>query len=379
MNFKFTEDQDSIRSVAMRMFEDHSKPEMLRAVEDSGDYFQKALWEDLARSQFLGIALPEDVGGGAMGFVELCILLEMQGRSVSWVPLLPTLVLGALPIDRFGTEAQRKHWLPGVCAGETILTAALAEEDSLEPGAPSTRAACVAGTWHLTGRKICVPAAERAARILVPARSGPEGALGVFLLDPQAPGVTIERQVTTSGEPHGLLILKDARVGHDEVLGDPAHGAEIVEFIRRRATLGLCAMELGIAQRQLELIAEYTTKRHQFGRAIGSFQAVGQRAGDAYIDVQAIRLSTWAAAWRLAEGRETDRDVTLAKYWASEAGHRIAFSAQHLHGGMGYDKDYPLYRYYLKAKEIELSLGNAAWQLARLGTELVDGAVEVME
>ncbi len=226
--------------------------------------------------------------------------------------------------------------------------------------------------WLLTGTKICVPAAHLAHRVLVPATTG-KGSMGVFLLDPGAPGVTRERQIATTGEPLSQLTLSNARVPDADVLGDPHEGAAIVEWLVQRATVGLCALELGVAERALAMTASYTSTRMQFERPIATFQAVGQRAADAYIDVEAIRLSLWQAAFRLSQGLPASQSIAIAKFWAAEAGHRVVYAAQHLHGGMGFDRDYPLHRHYLWSKQIELTLGSAEVQLSRLGAELAKG------
>jgi 3-oxocholest-4-en-26-oyl-CoA dehydrogenase beta subunit len=179
--------------------------------------------------------------------------------------------------------------------------------------------------------------------------------------------VTLERQVATTGEPVGLVTLTRAKVHASDVLGDPSRGRALLEWLVPRATVALCAMELGVAGRVLRTTAKYTSERHQFDRPIATFQAVAQRAADAYVDVETIRVATWQAAWRLANGLPATAEVLAAKYWASEAGHRVVYAAQHLHGGMGYDVDYPLYRYYLLSKQIELALGGAEESLAKLG------------
>jgi alkylation response protein AidB-like acyl-CoA dehydrogenase len=129
-------------------------------------------------------------------------------------------------------------------------------------------------------------------------------------------------------------------------------------------------MELGIAGRALKTTATYTSSRQQFERPIATFQAVAQRAADAFIDVESIRVTTWRAAWRLAEKLPAGEAVAIAKLFAAEAGHRVVYAAQHLHGGMGFDVEYPLYRYYLRSKQIELTLGSASVHLARLGRDL---------
>ncbi len=140
------------------------------------------------------------------------------------------------------------------------------------------------------------------------------------------------------------------------------------------ATVGLCALELGVAERALRTTATYTSSRQQFDRPIATFQAVAQRAADAYIDVEAIRLTLWKAAFRLDAGLPAAEAVSVAKLYAAEAGHRVVYAAQHLHGGMGFDTDYPLYRHYLWSKQIELTLGSASVHLARLGAAIARGA-----
>ena len=135
-------------------------------------------------------------------------------------------------------------------------------------------------------------------------------------------------------------------------------------------TVGLCALQLGVVERSLELTSEYAQSRVQFGQPIGSFQAVAQRLADAYIDVEAVRLTMWQAAWRLSAGLPCDTEIATAKFWAADAGHRVAHTAVHVHGGVGIDVDYPLHRYFTVAKRCEFALGRATAQLRRIGAAL---------
>jgi alkylation response protein AidB-like acyl-CoA dehydrogenase len=219
-----------------------------------------------------------------------------------------------------------------------------------------------------------VPAAQLADAILVPARSA-EGRCGVFLLDPRAPGASLEAQQVTSRQPHALLRLESVAVPAEAALGDPEGGAAILAWAAERATAALCAVQLGVSERALRMTADYARERVQFERPIGSFQAVHQRAADAWIHVEAMRLATWDAAWRLDAGEPAADAVALAKYWAAEGGQFVGYAAQHLHGGIGIDVDYPLHRYYLWAKQSELVLGSAPQQLAWLGERLAEGAL----
>ena len=218
-----------------------------------------------------------------------------------------------------------------------------------------------------------MPAAELAHRIIVPARTG-ERAIGLFLVDPRASGVTLERQILTNGEPHARISLQGATVAAADVLGNPTADDAMLRWLLDRAMTAYCAIQVGVCDRALRMTAEYTTGREQFGRPIASFQAVHQRAADAYIDLEAIRLSTWEAAWRLAEGLPAEEHVRVAKFWAADGGQRAAVAAQHLHGGIGVDMDYPLHRYFVWAKHIELVLGGAMEQLTWLGSRIADNA-----
>jgi 3-oxocholest-4-en-26-oyl-CoA dehydrogenase beta subunit len=369
MDFSFSEDQEALRQLARTILADHCTHERLKAVEATPEWFHRPVWDELAKAHLLGVALPEDVGGSNFGFVELCILLEEVGRAVAPVPVWATLVLGALPINLFGSEAQRRRWLPGVVSGEVILSAALVETGWDEPGTITATAKRDGATWRLDGAKTCVPAAHLAARVLVPARTG-DGAAGVFLVDPNGAGVRLEREITTNGEPHFELTLSGATVGTDEVLGDPAGGGAIVDWTLQRAIAGLCAISTGVADRAVRMTAEYTTGRKQFSKPLATFQAVAQRAADAFIQVEGMRWTMWQAAWRLGDGQPAHEDVAVAKYWAGEGGHFATYAAQHLHGGIGLDLDYPLHRYFLWSKQIELSLGSPVQHLARLGAEM---------
>jgi hypothetical protein len=369
MDFTLSDEQTALQELARKILADHLTHERLKTIEATPEWFDRKVWAELAKADLLGIALPEDVGGGGLGFIELCLLLEEIGRAVAPVPALPALVMGALPIAQFGTGEQRQRLLPGVVAGEVILTAALVETANDDPAQPTTVAHPEGSGWRLQGTKMCVPAAHLAERILVPARTT-AGGVGVFLLDPRSAGVEMARQTTTSGEPQFQLTLSGANVGAGDILGDLTNGAGIVEWIVDRARVGICALEVGVTDRALRMTAQYTSTREQFGKPIATFQAVAQRAADAYVDVEAIRWTMWQAAWRLAAGLPATDEIAIAKFWAADAGHRVVYAAQHLHGGIGVDLDYPLHRYFLWSKQLELTLGAATAHLARLGARL---------
>jgi alkylation response protein AidB-like acyl-CoA dehydrogenase len=377
MDFNLTDEQNEIRQLARQILEDQVTPERLKeiAADPTASRLDRRTWQELAKANLLGLSLPEEHGGSGLAFLDTCVVVEQVARTTAFVPLVPSIVMGALAIAQFGTDAQRAGLLPGAVSGETILTAALVEEGApIE--APATTATRAGDGWVLDGVKVCVPYGELAAPILVPAATG-GGAVGVFLVDPAAPGVTQETLETTSGQPESALVLDGVRVDAGAVLGDPRDGAVIVEWIRQRATAALCVTAMGVCEEALRLTAEYTKTREQFDKPIASFQAVGQRAADAYIDTEAVRLTAWQAAWRLSEGLPAAEEVAIAKFWASEGGQRVVHAAQHLHGGIGVDRDYPLHRYFLWAKQLELTLGGTTPQLLRLGAILAAEPAQV--
>jgi alkylation response protein AidB-like acyl-CoA dehydrogenase len=373
VDFAFTEEQEAVRDLAQQIFADHADHERLVSLESSDDRMDRDLWRALAEANLLGASLPEAYGGSDMGTMEIALLLEEQGRAAVPIPLLATLVLGAQPIARFGTDAQKKAFLPGVIAGEVILSGAFSEAAAVDPLKPRLSAEQKDGSWVLDGEKICVPAAQLATRILVPARTGPDS-LGVFLVDPSAEGVTLESVDTTNHEGQANLALASVTVGADDVLGDPQHGDEVITWTHERALAGLCALQIGVAAEALRRTAEYTGVRKQFGKPIGAFQGVSLRAADSYIDLEAMRSTLLQAVWRLDAGQPAATDVGIAKWWACRGGQRIVHTAQHLHGGIGADIDYPIHRFFLWSKQLDLTLGGAAPQLARLGRLLTSDA-----
>ncbi|WP_380875014.1 putative acyl-CoA dehydrogenase [Sphingomonas sp. DBB INV C78] len=373
MDFALTEDQMSLRDLAAQILSDSSNDESLRAFAKDDRPFDDGLWKTLADAGLLGIAIPESKGGLGFGLIELGLLLEEQGRTLAPVPLHATLVAGALPIAAFGDEAQQAI-LSRVIAGEAVLTAALEEVGNHDPARPMLRATRSGNGWTLDGVKSAVPYGAQAQRILVPATSE-EGVI-VFLIDPATAGVEIAAQQSTSPEPQAEISFRAAQVSGDDVLGSMEQGGEIARWIVDRARAGLAALQVGICQEALKRTAAYSSERIQFDRPLGSMQAVQHRAADGFIDVEAMRSTALRAAWLLDQGIAAPAEVETAKYWAAIGGHRVSHSAQHLHGGLGADMDYPIHRFFLAAKQVELALGGAQPMLAAIGREIAAGNTE---
>ena len=378
MDFSFTEEQEAIKELAGQILGDLVTDDMLRDFDRGKRDVARELWPQLAQANLLGVALPESVGGMGLGVIELCQIFEQQGRTLAPVPLFATLVLGALPIARFGSDEQQQRLLAPVAAGSHTLSGAFAEVGGPDPALPRTVATEVSGGWRLDGEKVCVPYAASAHRILVPARSG-DGSVGVFLVDPSADGVALEEQEGTSHEPQYTLRLEGVQVREEDVLGDPRHGEPIVRCVQDHGRVTLAAIQVGLCAEALRRTAIYSGERKQFGRPIGSFQGVALRAADGYIDVDCMRSTLLQAMWQLACELPTAREaVAVAKWWACRGGQRVVHTAQHIHGGIGSDIEYPIHRYFLWARHIEMNLGGAQELLAQLGDSIAHGADEVL-
>jgi alkylation response protein AidB-like acyl-CoA dehydrogenase len=367
MNFDWNEQQTAISQLAGTILTAEVTEASLRAVEHSKTFFHARAWDKLAESGLLGVAIEEAHGGMGGGVLDLCALLIEVGKTVAPIPALACLAFGALPVQRFGSNAQKSRFLPGVAAGKSFLTGAFAEGAHGSVSGSVLRAERVGDSYVLHGEKVCVPLADRAERIVCAARC--DGRIGLFLVDPRAARITLTPGVATHGEPLFRVTLAGVPVSAEDVLLAPGdvRAASAASYWEQAATACTSAVALGVSTRALDITAKYTVERKQFGVPIGSFQAVRQRAADAYIDVAAMRLTMLHAAYLLDAGHDANTAAQVAKHQACEGGYRVTFAAQHLHGGMGYDTDYPLHRFYLWAKALELSLGTAPEALARLG------------
>ena len=374
MDFKLTDEQSAVSEAAGGLFSGLVDAEKIADVEGSTDRIDRDLWKSLAEADLLGLAIPESDGGAGYGLMELCLLLEAQGNAVAPVPLWSTLVLGALPLARFGSEAQRAAWLPGVVAGDVILTAALSGSANSATSMPSVRAGASGDGFVLQGTELAVPQAHLADRIVLPARTD-DGRVLLVLLDPAAPGVTLERATTTNREIHPHLHLAGVTVGEDDILVGPDGGRAALDLLQVAATTALCALQVGVCEAALTMTAAYLNGRQQFGRPLSTFQGTMLRAADAAIDIEAMRVTWQNAAWRFDTGRDATDAARVAKWQASERGQRTVHATQHLHGGMGADISYPIHRYFLWGKQIELLLGGPSVQLAKLGADIAAQAL----
>ncbi|GGR74330.1 putative acyl-CoA dehydrogenase [Streptomyces humidus] len=393
MDFTFTEEQqaaaEAARGVCAGVAPDAvPSPALTRGAV--ADTFDRALWDRLAAADLLSLLLDEESGGAGLDAVALCLVLRESAKVLARVPLLEhSAALAAVQADG-GPEA-RSALLARAGRGEVVLTVAANGRTGHDPaelavtarlehgddadthtgtgtgtGSGDGAGGTGGGSWVLDGVQTAVPWAYDADFTLVPARTGDDRSV-LALVPREHQGVVLAEQISTTGERLGELRLESVRIPARDVI--TADGAW--ERLRALLATGTCALALGLGERVLRMTGDYTSKREQFGHPIASFQAVAVQTADRYIDLRAMEVTLWQAAWRIASGAPgalpASGDVAVAKIWASDGVRRIVQTAQHLHGGFGADADYPLHRYHAWAKHLELSLGPAAAHEEALG------------
>ena len=357
MDFTFPTEADDAAALAATILKDHTKTERLVAVEAAGNRFDPVLWRALGDAGLLTLTTAESHDGAGLGLIELCRVLVEVGRTVAPVPLATDSV-ARLFLKEHGTDEQQR-----TAAEAEVLSCAIAEEHEHAPRVPTTTAAQDGEEYVLTGAKYLVPAATVATAFLVPATT-PTGT-AVFLVDADTSDLRVQEQHLSDGDVVGLLELDGARVAADALVGaaDDEAAQRLVDLL----TVATCAMQLGVTEGAVALTAEYAKTREQFDRPISTFQAVSQRLADGYIDTRLQALTVWQAAWRLAEGLPAEEAIATAKLWAADAGHRIAHTTVHIHGGVGVDLDGEAHRYFTAATRYESEHGGATEQALRLG------------
>lgn len=368
MDFTISEELTSVRQLAQQILGDFTEVDKLKVIEQQQEYFDGKLWQALAEAGLLGLDIEESQGGTDLGFFSLILLCEEVGRTVAPIPVIPVLVSAAGTLRRFGSAAQKEQWLPGIAKGSVLVSAALEEYNNDDPTAPGCIAEAVDGGYSLSGTKICVSHAAASKRILVSARAGEE--LVVALLDPKAAGVSLTPQVVTSGETRSEMVLENAQIPAADIIATGGQALAAMRWAQQATRTALCSMAVGVCDKMMRMTGSYTSEREQFGRPVATFQAVSHRVANCYIDVECLRLVTHQAASLLDQGRPADEAVTIAKIWCGDVSHRVSQASQHCHGGTGVDRDYPLFRYCLQARQIELSCGGSAQLIGELGQQI---------
>lgn len=377
MDFGFTEEQEMLKKAARDFLEKECPMSMVREMAEDEKGYSPELWKKMAELGWPGLGFPLRYGGNEGSFLDLAVLIEEMGRALLPGPFFATVALGALYILDVGSEQQREEFLPGVANGEILLTLALSEPGvEYDPASIAVTATPRQGDYILNGTKLFVPYAHVADHVLCVARTA-EGArpgegLTVFIVNTRTPGVTCTPLKTLARDNQCEVVFEDVVVPRDSVLGEPDNGWKDVERALQRATVALCVDMNGGAQQVLDMTVEYAKQRVQFGRPIGSMQALQHHCANMSVSIEASRSLAYEAAWRISEGLPCAAEVSMAKSFASECYTETTQLGMLIHGGVGFMEDHDLPLYYRRAKAAEVMLGDADHHREMIARELLD-------
>ena len=372
MDLGFSEAQQMLKSSAREFLEVESPDGYVRAMEEDERGFTPEVWQKVAEQGWLGLIFPEQYGGAGMGFAELAVLLEEMGRALLPGPFFSTVVLAGMAIQESGTDAQKQEYLTRIGEGQIIFTLALTEPSaSWKPSGVETRATSDGGGYVINGTKLFVPNAHVADYMIVAARTGDgDHDITLFILPRQAQGISQTLLKTIASDRQSEVVFDNVSAPASAVLGEANRGWDTIEKVLQWGAVGKCAEMVGGAERVLDMTVEYAKQRVQFGRPIGSLQAVQHHCANMATDVEGSRFITYQAAWRLSEGLSADVEVAMAKAWVSEAYRRVCALGHQCHGAIGFTKEHNMQLYSRRAKAAELAFGDSDFHL-----EAVAGAI----
>lgn len=363
MDLGLDEQQEMLKNVARDFLEKECPESLVRQMEEDDKGYSPELWQKMAEQGWMGLTIPDQYGGAGLTLCELVVLLEEFGRALVPGPFISTVVLGAVPIMEAGSEVQKKDFLPRIASGQIIMTMALTEPSAKWSADGITLAAKKEVTdYVLNGTKLFVPDAHVSDYMIVVARTGGKGESGITLLivDSKSPGIKYEVLKTIAADKQCEVTFENVKVPAANLLGKEGKGWAIVDKTSKVATVAACAYLVGLSQMDFDVTLNYAKERVQFGRPIGSFQAIQHKLADAVIDVDGSRFITYKAAWSLAEGEpDADLMISMAKAWASDASRRVVAHGQQIHGGIGFTKEYKIQLYFRRQKWMELMWGDA--------------------
>ena len=375
MNLGLTEEQEMLKTSARDFLEKECPKQLVRQLDESDQGYSPELWRKMAELGWMGLVFPEKYGGSGGSFLDLIVLIEEMGYNILPGPFFSTVVLGGLTILAAGSEEQKKEFLPKVASGEVILTLALTEPSAdYNAASIKTKATARNDGYVINGTKLFIPDANVADYILCVARTketkNPEDGITIFLVDTRSPGVKCTLLKTLARDKQCEIIFDNVTVPKKNILGKPDQGWPIVEGTIQKATVVKCAEMVGGAQAALEMAVRYAKERVQFGRPIGSFQAIQHYCANMVTDVDGSRFITYKAAWEVSEGLPATMDVAIAKAWTSEAYGRVTLLAHQIFGAIGFTMDHDIHLFYRRAKAGEIMFGDGDFQRAIVASEL---------
>ena len=376
MNFDLAESQKMLKSAARDFFDTEFSKTLVREVQESELGYSPELWHKMSDLGWTGMIFPEEYGGEGAGLIDLVILYEEMGRALVTVPHLASVVLSGLTILRCGSQALKEEFIPMIAKGEVCFTLALTEPNyGWDAASIATTATPDGDGYIINGTKLFVPYANAADYILVAAKSrdeAPEESISLFIIDTKdSPGLSRAPLHGSISEPMGEVIFDNVRVPKSGILGEVNGGWPALKEVLRVGTVLQSAEAIGGAEAVLELTINYAKERIQFGQYIGSFQRIQDRIINMVNDLDKARWVTYEAAWRLSEGLPCDVEVSAAKALASDSYSRSCNEAHHVTAGLGFMKDFDLYLYSKRARELHHYLGSPSYHRKILARKLL--------
>ena len=365
MDLGLNETQQMLKNSAREFLQAECPDTYVRAMEEDERGYTTEMWQKIAEQGWLGLIFPEQYGGVGLSFLDLSVLLEETGRALLPGPLFSTIVMGGMAIMDAGSEAQKQELLPQIGEGQLIVTLALTEPSARwDAAGVETTAAQSGDGWTLNGTKLFVPNAHVADTYVVAARTGDgERDITLFLVPSDAAGVSQTLLKTIASDRQSEVALDNVSLPASAALGEVNKGWDTIEKALAWGAVGKCAEMVGGAEQVLDMTVEYAKQRTQFGRPIGSFQAIQHHCANMATDVEGSRYITYQAAWLLSEGETAAQEVAMAKAWVSDAYRRICALGHQCHGAIGFTKEHNMQLYSRRAKAAELAFGDTDYHL----------------
>lgn len=357
MELGLSEQQEMLQRAARDFLTRECPKKHVRDMEEDELGYSPEVWNKMAELGWMGLILPEEYGGIGSDFLDLTILIEEMGRALLPSPFVHTVAYCSLPILYYGTEEQKREFLPRIAEGSFIMTLAFSEPSGrFDEASIETQATQANNDYVISGTKLFVPDAHVADWLLCVART--DKGITLFLINAKSPGMSCTLLRTLASDKQCEVILDKVKAPAKNILGEVGKGWQIVERIKEWGSVAQCALISGCLQQVLEMSVDYAKQRVQFDAPIGSFQAIQHKCADMATDVDGAKFITYEAAWKLSKNLPATTEISMAKAWASDASRRVCIQGHQIHGGMGITKDHDMQLYFRRAKAMELAFGD---------------------
>ena len=377
MDMEFTEEQQALQTTARSFLSAESPLSAAREMESSEDGFSRELWKKMADLGWLGLTHSEDVGGAGMGSVELVVLAKELGRTLCPSPYIQTVILAGGAIAAAASNEQKQRLLPAIISGEMVIAFALQEENTFyDARGVSAKATKDGDGYVLNGTKMFVEFASAADRVLVVARTAGEppanDGLAMFLVDPNDVNIQLEPLNTMARDRQFQMKLDGVKVAPEDVIGTPGKAWDALEGVIERGVVALCGYMVGASESIHATTTAFAKERIQFGRPIGSFQAIQHYLALSITEILAADTTAFYAAWTLDEGEPSREIVAKAKAFAGDTFRKASDLGAQIHGGIGYDESMDTTLFLRRGKQYQLSMGGTGFWEDVIAEEILD-------